>query len=82
MVPDIIKYVSVDKLVRFEEWTNREVHPEPILRRIAVSCARVNFNYDPVVPMPQPTRLREYELFRQYVNPANGKAIWEYRERL
>lgn len=83
MIPNIIKYVSIDKLVRFEKWTNPNARPEPMLTRTGILPINSTFNIDPFVPSaPSIQAVRRcYEHRDEYVNPVSGLVIWEYRER-
>lgn len=79
----IIKYTSVDGLLRYEDW-NRPNRPEYVLKRIGlipmrgVVCGEEALAANARVSTCQ----RTYEICDRYIDPATGNEVYEYWERL
>lgn len=83
MIPNVIKFVSVDKLVLYQQW-NSNRPPEPVISRVGAYTPRCSWDIRNLDTIPESfhVRKREYELFDQYVDESNGNRVSEYRERL
>lgn len=82
MIPQVIKYVSIDGLTRYEAWNQPLKQPHDILTRQGVAPLKLQVSWDKLEDFPVSSRLyrREYRLYDAYIDEANGNRIFEYRE--
>lgn len=81
MVPNVLKFVSIDGLSRYEAW-NGFSQPDEFQRKIGVARLHAASINPHDFPVSTRTHQRLYRLFDSYIDPENGNRIFEYREEL
>lgn len=79
MTPNVIKFVSADKLTGYQLWSSYGSNrlPEHVIERM-VSAPLAPQHED--VDCAFRVLRRRYELFDRYIDETNGNYVWEYRE--
>lgn len=82
MIPNVIKYISIDGLFRYEAWNNPTRSPKEILTRIGtLELLPVAYKENIDLPGFMQLQKRVYRLFDYYVDEINGNRVFEYREQ-